>query len=116
MNVERLGRLQTKMKSDIVRLSYVPKNELGMEEYVLVFENTIPDESQESRFYKRASRVEKHKNETSLFFDDINTEVILLTKKGDDKFRREYPELILRNEAFMIDKRGNNYEIKYVNA
>ena len=116
MDVGWLGRLHTRLKSDVVRLSYVPKNELGMEEYVLVFEDSIPDETREKRLYNKATRIEKHKNETSLFFDNINTEVILLTKEGDDNFRREYPEIILKNEAFMIDKSGNNYEIRYTNA
>jgi hypothetical protein len=113
MKAGQLGNLNTRLKSDIVRLSYIQRNELGLEEYVLVFEKSVPKMEDEPRLFRKASRIDVNEGEIALFYPELNTEVILLTRKKDDKFRRDFPEIVGKLETFRIDQKGEKIEWKY---
>jgi hypothetical protein len=113
MKVGQLGNLKTKLKSDIVRLSYMPRNERGFEEYVIVFEKSVPKMEDEPRFFKKASEIEARDGEIALFYPELNTEVVLLTKKKDDEFRSQFPEIVGKMEVFRIDQKKRMLECKY---
>jgi hypothetical protein len=103
MNVDRLGNVRTRLKNEIVRLAYMPRNENGQEEYVLVFENRIPDSAEEPQLFREAV-AETGEQEAVLNYPKLNTQIILLTRKNDDDFRKDNPEKVSAMETFRIDE------------
>ena len=110
MEVRRLGNLKRKIESDIVRIAYVEKNEKGLEEYVLVFENSVPTSSEEPHLYRDAEIKTHEKGESILTYPKLNTQVVLITLKRDEEFRKEHPEIINKIEVFRMDKICKNGE------
>jgi hypothetical protein len=116
MKVGPLGKLgDRKVQSDIARLSYVARNERDLEEYVLVFKNSIPSPSDEPTLYGNAKQ-ERDSKEIHLTYPDLRIQVFLTNKKLDDEFRKKHPDIIEKYETFRIDEirtRGNKKEIAF---
>ncbi len=110
MEVRRLGNLKRKIKNDVVRIAYVEKNERGLEEYVLVFENSVPKPLEEPHLYRDAEIEIHEKGESILTYPELNTQVVLITLKRDEEFREEHPEIIEKIEVFRMDEIRKNGE------
>lgn len=104
MKVGRLGKFRRRIQSDVVRLAYVPRNEEGLEEYVLVFKDFIPGPSQEPQLYQKSKVEKRDKQEVQLKYPRLKTEVILITQEEDDKFRKLHPENVDKLETFRMDE------------
>jgi hypothetical protein len=113
MKAGRLGNLKESISSDIVRLGYVPRNEKGFEEYILVFEKDIPTPLAEPEIYSNAATVEGENPEVLLSYPSIRTDVILISKEKDDAFRRDNPGKIKELESFRMDENAAGKK-KYV--
>ncbi|MEM5778559.1 MAG: hypothetical protein QXD43_05725 [Candidatus Aenigmatarchaeota archaeon] len=105
MKIGKLGALgDRKIKSDVVRFSYVPKNERGEEEFVLVFKDSIPSKKEEPNLYE-GSKIERRREEIRLTYPNMSkpTLVILTTLKEDNEFRERQPEIVRKYELFKLD-------------
>jgi len=110
----KIGKNHIPLNSDVARFAYVPKNENGHEEYIYAFRgSSVPSCSTEPELYRNAKIVKQEKRETVLTFPNALTDVVLITKCGDDKFRRENPDIVRSMETFKIQETIRNGQ-KYI--
>ncbi|NIO44907.1 MAG: hypothetical protein GTN36_05140 [Candidatus Aenigmarchaeota archaeon] len=116
MKVGSLGALGDRgIKSEIVRLAYLAKDKRGFEEYVLVFENSIPTFAEGHPIYE-GSEVEKRPNgEIKLRYPKLKSKIILTSLKEDNEFRKKRPDVVKRMSFIMdeISKPNGKKEIVF---
>jgi len=93
-----------KLRREIIRYSFVPSNELGLREHVLVYDGKIPSSQEEPDLYKGASISNMEDNSVELQYAGLEEIVELIGLKEDDEFREKHPDLIAKNELFRVDK------------
>ena len=92
------------LKMDIDRFSYVPSNEAKKIEYVLGYIGKIPSPSEEPDLFRGAKVRNLAPGEIELNYAGIGESVILITTRRDNDFRRDYPEIVAKNEWFVIER------------
>ncbi len=72
-------------------------------EYIFAYASQVPEPSQEPHLFRDAE-VEDRNGELTLKFKGLTEIVLLLTLEQDDAFRRKYPNLVAKNELFMLER------------
>ncbi len=88
--------------NSVDRISYVPKSEEGLKEYILVYNNQVPTKEEEPDLYEGAN-VNVESDGTTILDYNIDEIVLLLTIAADDEYRKEKPDLA-GQEIMRIDK------------
>lgn len=91
-----------KLEKEIIRYSFIPHNEQGLHEHVLVYRDKIPSSNEEPDLYRDAL-VKIEGNSAELKYFGLEEQVELIGLKEDDEFRKGHPDLIAR-ELFKIDQ------------
>jgi hypothetical protein len=99
----KIGNRVVTLKTDVVRMGYIPENEFGREEYVLVFKGSqVPQDFEEPELFEDAKIDCYTPREIGLSYPADKVDVILLTKWEDDNFRRDNPDKIDSMEKLRI--------------
>jgi hypothetical protein len=99
-----------KLNVNPLRTSFVPKDEnnqsegeRGLPEYVLVYSHEIPSAKDEPELHAVPHQTLEKSAEEQWLQYPLST-VIQITRREDDKFRREQPSLVDRVEMFYIER------------
>ncbi len=104
MKVGPLGALGDRgIKSEIVRFAYLAQNKRGFEEYVLVFEGSIPIFMKGHPLYDGSEVEKKPTGEIKLRYPEKKSEIILTILKEDNEFRKKRPD-IGKRESLRMDE------------
>ncbi len=93
------------LRREVSRFSFVPKNESGLREYVLVYNERIPGPEDEPELYAGASfaEVDERTSEVFLHYDGLEEEIMLTTLDADNQFRKDNP-IVVEQELFMLEE------------
>ncbi|MDD5700184.1 MAG: hypothetical protein PHH00_03260 [Candidatus Nanoarchaeia archaeon] len=93
-----------RLRQELARYAFVPKNEGGLVEHIFVYRERVPDTGEEPDLFRGAKVIPAPaQDELELIYDGLREEVVLMTLAADDRFRKEHPDIVARNEMFMID-------------
>ena len=105
----KIGSSEIGLNNDVARVSYVPKNEKGYEEHIFAFRgSSVPSALDEPELYAKCKVESQEERQTVLICPRAHTDVVLLTKWEDDKFRRENASMVRRLESFKMQETIRN--------
>lgn len=91
------------MQQPFDRFSFVAYSEKRQTEWIFAYENRIPTSSEEPDLFGKARIMNQEPGQIELALSDKEI-VILLTTETDNKFRRENPDLVAKNETLLIER------------
>ena len=112
----KVGSDYISLNRDVARVGYVPNNERGYDEQIFAFRgSSVPTALSEPELFRNSKVESPEKRQVLLSFPDQKSDVILITKWEDDKFRRENRAKIKALETLRADEMTRDNH-KYVSV